>query len=48
MSGRASSKHLPAFFDTRFPQETESVDGILCWDLFDYLDRRRPGAGASS
>ena len=31
---------LPAFFDTRFPQEAETIDGILCWDLFDYLDRR--------
>jgi hypothetical protein len=23
----------------RFTQETASVDGILCWDLIDYLDR---------
>ncbi len=23
----------------RFPQPSESVDGILCWDLIDYLDR---------
>jgi len=23
----------------RFPQESASVDGILCWDLIDYLDR---------
>jgi hypothetical protein len=30
---------LPAFFEKRFPQETESVDGILCWDIFDYLER---------
>lgn len=30
---------LPAFFGTRFPQEPESVDGILCWDLFDYLTK---------
>jgi hypothetical protein len=30
---------LPAFLKARFPQETGSVDGILCWDLFDYLDR---------
>ncbi len=29
---------LPAFFATRFPQAEESVDGILCWDIFDYLD----------
>ncbi len=31
---------LPAFLDTRFPQARQSVDGILCWDLFDFLDRR--------
>ena len=30
---------LPAFLKTRFKQEPESVDGILCWDLFDFLDR---------
>jgi SAM-dependent methyltransferase len=30
---------LPGFLKTRFPQEDGSVDGILCWDLIDYLDR---------
>jgi hypothetical protein len=30
---------LPSFLSTRFPQADGSVDGILCWDLFDYLDR---------
>lgn len=30
---------LPAFFDTRFPQDAETIDGILCWDIVDYLDR---------
>jgi len=30
---------LPAFLATRFPQATDSIDGILCWDLFDYLDK---------
>ena len=30
---------LPAFLKKRFPQEASSVDGILCWDLIDYLDR---------
>jgi hypothetical protein len=30
---------LPEFLKTRLPQETDSVDGILCWDLFDYMDR---------
>ena len=29
---------LPSFFGTRFPQEAGTVDGILCWDLVDYLD----------
>jgi hypothetical protein len=33
---------LPSFLDSRFPQETASVDGIICWDLFDYL---QPAAG---
>jgi hypothetical protein len=30
---------LPAFFAQRFPQDAGSVDGILCWDLFDYLEK---------
>lgn len=30
---------LPGFFEKRFPQEPETVDGILCWDLFDYMER---------
>ena len=30
---------LPEFLKTRFPQAAGEVDGILCWDLFDYLDR---------
>jgi hypothetical protein len=30
---------LPAFLATRFPQEAESVDGVLCWDVFDFLER---------
>ncbi len=34
--GRPSD--LPAFLETRFPQPAESVDGILCWNLFDFLD----------
>lgn len=32
-------EELPKFFETRFPQGLESVDGILCWDVFDFLDR---------
>ena len=27
------------FLQKRFPQDTGSADGILCWDLIDYLDR---------
>jgi hypothetical protein len=34
-----SLDQLPAFFAQRFSQESDSVDGILCWDLIDYLDR---------
>ncbi|MGQ0735312.1 MAG: hypothetical protein ACT4QD_16880 [Acidobacteriota bacterium] len=30
---------LPAQFRARFPQPAESVDGILCWDVLDFLDR---------
>ena len=30
---------LPDFLKRRFPQATGSVDGVLCWDLIDYLDK---------
>src|SRR5262249_12938937 len=30
---------LPAFLSKRFQQATGAVDGILCWDLIDYLDK---------
>jgi hypothetical protein len=30
---------LPEFLTKRFPRDTGTVDGILCWDLIDYLDR---------
>ena len=32
-------EELPTFFDTRLPYESESMDGILCWDIFDFLER---------
>jgi len=35
---------LPAHFAKRFSQEDASVDGILCWDLFDYLDKHSAAA----
>jgi hypothetical protein len=30
---------LPEFFTRRFTQAPGSVDGILCWDMLDFLDR---------
>lgn len=30
---------LPGFLERRFPQADASFDGILCWDVFDHLDR---------
>jgi len=32
-------EQLPEFFATRFTQAPGSVDGILCWDVLDYLER---------
>ena len=34
-----SAAELPAFLAGRFTLPADSVDGILCWDVFDYLDR---------
>ena len=31
-------QHLPAFLSRCFTEPAGSVDGILCWDIFDYLD----------
>jgi SAM-dependent methyltransferase len=30
---------FPDFIDKKFTHESESVDGILCWDFIDYLDK---------
>ena len=30
---------LPGVLDTRFRHADASVDGILCWDVFDFLDK---------
>ena len=30
---------LPEFLARRFPQADASFDGIICWDLFDYLEK---------
>ncbi len=32
-------EQLPDYFAARFTQAPGSVDGILCWDILDYLDR---------
>lgn len=31
---------LPTAFETRFRHADASVDGILCWDIFDFLDKK--------
>jgi hypothetical protein len=36
---RQAFDELPRFFTTRFAEPPGSVDGILCWDIFDYLER---------
>jgi hypothetical protein len=33
-------ENLPATFETRFRHADASVDGILCWDVFDFLDKK--------
>jgi len=32
-------KALPAFLQDRLAHAPESFDGILCWDVFDFLDK---------
>lgn len=32
-------EELPAFLEKRFSQPDGSIDGILCWDILDYLDK---------
>ena len=34
-------EELPAFLTKRFSAADGTVDGILCWDVIDYLDGRR-------
>jgi hypothetical protein len=38
---------LPAFLKARFRQEDSSVDGVLCWDIFDHLDTPAAQAAAA-
>lgn len=37
---RGERAKLATFLATRLSQPPDSVDGILCWDLFDFLDRQ--------
>jgi SAM-dependent methyltransferase len=37
---------LAEFLARRFPQDDASVDGILCWDALDYLDKKAVAAVA--
>ncbi len=39
---------LPEFFRTRFKSQPGTVDGILCWDVFDYLERAAAASLAAS
>ena len=32
-------EEFPAHLSRRFPQADGTIDGIICWDLIDYLDR---------
>jgi hypothetical protein len=41
---QGTSDHIPAFLASRFPQGDGTFDGILCWDVFDYLDKRSAAA----
>lgn len=33
-------EEFPAVLRRRFPQPDGSIDGIICWDLIDYLDKQ--------
>ena len=43
-----TTEQLPEFFAKRFTQAAGTVDGILCWDVFDFLDRPAAQALATS
>ncbi len=41
-------EEFPEFLAKRLPQADGSVDGVLCWDVFDYLDKPSAQALADS
>lgn len=43
-AGSEESHDLMAAIEARVPETSGSVDGILCWDLFDYLDDQTSAA----
>ena len=43
-----TTEQLPQFFSKRFTQAPGTVDGVLCWDVLDYLDRPAAQALATS
>jgi hypothetical protein len=43
-----TADQLPEFFARRFAEAPGSVDGILCWDVLDYLDRHAAQALATA
>jgi SAM-dependent methyltransferase len=45
-AGAGLGGELPARLAARFPAGDGLVDGVLCWDLFDYLDDDASGAVA--
>jgi len=47
-SRRGERPALAAFLATRLRQAPASVDGVLCWDTFDFLDMAAGGALAAS
>jgi hypothetical protein len=36
---RGDRAGLSAFLATRLTQQPDSIDGVLCWDIFDFLDK---------
>jgi len=42
-AGQDALDQVAAFLGSRFPQRDESIDAILCWDVFDYLDAAAAG-----
>jgi hypothetical protein len=40
-------EEFPAFLGRRFPQAENTFDGILCWDVFDYMEKAAGQALAS-